>query len=1039
MAGGGSVCIPGTNIVAKTQENLINQIKSNKYFKKWMKDPLATEMGWNDKGSLEWLWKKYTRTVFDPVGKELNSKDVNIFLKALKNEFLPSLGRREGLFGTYFKLPRVLAKGFKGGEEFVTEIGEAVSYNQKLMKDGSTHIKKMIDGMYEMFLDVNAPYYSQARNKQWSKKEYKEFQRLERDLLVSTPGTTQNSQALKNLLNMLGASTGKSTSDPLGGQILRRFQDILEFKVQPVTQAEKKVRAHWDILRVESMKDLLNGSIAARRTIETLLESDPARIDLLKAHDKITEAIDQLLVQSDFDARNISNKYKVENGITIPQNPKDMMVYDPKTKTYSPYRIKGTENTAIGIQYKSDSSVVKYSPKYVMELTDIMHNLSSYAKDSSNKAAWNGKTASEIRFEIEQALSPQAISNRMKIAGETDKYHSLDPVYYLNKYVHDVASFNMRSRINYSYAQVTKPLIEAVRQNNMSKKNIKIGEYAEYLIDLVTEIKDSSLMNNGGPSTNLDQAVRIINGFEYISKLGFSFKGGLKNRTQALFNWVQYGLRGRRVTSQFLDGTLRPVGPGEVEITNREMTTRQMKKFGFMIGEKAEAASISAATAGSIDQATMVLIPKGFDVDASGRLIVSKNGQAMKNVANLMAKGADLSSKYTFIGKVGSQAWAENKNRVSTFEMAFSHAFIGESKRIDYHRAKYLEKNGKNATEKQIWQYIENLAGKEAFEMVKTLHYDYDMWAKSRILRTPAGKTLGQFQHFKFAFFDMQYNMLRDMTRDIKGFKWVVEDPLQMGNRMLNKGDKKMIVNPTINTGMRLMMLYSFLPGLFALVTDHDVGGAMSVFAPSALIPKEDKMLKDGTMSKAKKNSISGLIENPVMEDVSRLIDFIGNSPDGTEEEMLTHYDAYFGKHPITHYLGGPFVSDVITAAELTDFWSWTSEEYQQAKDLTYDTSDPDWWYKVARIFNIAGARTAWKTAPALAKGQIHKAFRIETGTYKPQWITKWREKQLKGFTDTIYTGNVLPKVKYKGDDKRSKKTDERIKQDALLALANFG
>lgn len=40
-----------------------------------------------------------------------------------------------------------------------------------------------------------------------------------------------------------------------------------------------------------------------------------------------------------------------------------------------------------------------------------------------------------------------------------------------------------------------------------------------------------------------------------------------------------------------------------------------------------------------------------------------------------MAKGADWSSKYTLIGKIGSQQWAENQNRLSTFNMAFAHAF----------------------------------------------------------------------------------------------------------------------------------------------------------------------------------------------------------------------------------------------------------------------------------------------------------------------------------------------------------------------------
>ena len=39
----------------------------------------------------------------------------------------------------------------------------------------------------------------------------------------------------------------------------------------------------------------------------------------------------------------------------------------------------------------------------------------------------------------------------------------------------------------------------------------------------------------------------------------------------------------------------------------------------------------------------------------------------------------------------------------------------------------------------------------------------YYNWAKARILQGKTGKVVGQFQHFKFAFFDMQYQILKDM------------------------------------------------------------------------------------------------------------------------------------------------------------------------------------------------------------------------------------------------------------------------------------
>ena len=150
---------------------------------------------------------------------------------------------------------------------------------------------------------------------------------------------------------------------------------------------------------------------------------------------------------------------------------------------------------------------------------------------------------------------------------------------------------------------------------------------------------------------------------------------------------------------------------------------------------------------------------------------------------------------------------------------------------------------------------------------------------------------------------------------------------------------------------------------------------------------------------------------------------------------------AFYGKGPIIANLG-PFLSDVFTAAEVTDFLNLTSDEYEEHKKLNYNPDDPDWWYQVARIFNIQGSRGFYKTVPALAKGQWEKAFRIETGMFKPKWITKWRAKQKKKLFDSTYNSTyILPDINLnKKERKKSKsqleKEKERTRLAALAALS---
>ena len=139
-----------------------------------------------------------------------------------------------------------------------------------------------------------------------------------------------------------------------------------------------------------------------------------------------------------------------------------------------------------------------------------------------------------------------------------------------------------------------------------------------------------------------------------------------------------------------------------------------------------------------------------------------------------------------------------------------------------------------------------------------------------------------------------------------------------------------------------------------------------------------------------------------------------------TADNSIEKYSAYYGKNPITAQMG-PFVSDLLTAAELLDFWNQTDEEYAAHRNLNFDPSNEKWWYNAARIFNIQGARTGWHTMPALLKGQMEKALRVETGIFQPKWMKNWRKGVMQSVAEKTYNRtNILPNVDI-GGSKKSK------------------
>ena len=123
----------------------------------------------------------------------------------------------------------------------------------------------------------------------------------------------------------------------------------------------------------------------------------------------------------------------------------------------------------------------------------------------------------------------------------------------------------------------------------------------------------------------------------------------------------------------------------------------------------------------------------------------------------------------------------------------------------------------------------------------------------------------------------------------------------------------------------------------------------------------------------------------------------------------------------------GPFVSDLLTIAELTDFWNQTPEEYEESKGLVMDTSSEEWQYQVARIFNIQLARTRWHTLPAFLDGSLPKMLRIETGAFHPRWIHKWRKEEA---TPAAREFLGIPEKKRKGK--------ARSQEEILRALDAF-
>jgi hypothetical protein len=932
-------------------------------------DPRIKAFGYGDPSTGEWLWNKYVGTPRDPL-KPITPTELNKYKEGLK-EFSETLGAKENPFLRFFKLPKALMRKLPETNNFIQEMSNATSFRQKQLKEAAVYMNEMIDnGLYKMML--SGDYHGGAL---WSKKELKRYQNLELQLeQAKTP--EQRKEALKKIVEVVGVKDGNN--NPVGGKVLRRFNDLLTFKAQdtPLTPTEKSIVENWNKLRFRSAKLLLNGIEQSKAIIKESVKSEGPRKDLMNALEKLQAAAERIHFQQSVDSKMLVDP---DGLFSLKGKANELKVYDAETGLTKPYKMIDANGERV-----IPRELTKYAPEYVIEISNAVRNLVDYASNTKD-VKWQNKTSRQVKLEIDKNVDLGRMINRLKARTDVgdSRFSSLDPIFTLNKYVNDVAHFNYTTRINLSYKKAADKLWDISRRKGVSNE---LGEYSRHMVDLMTEIKKSALNNYEGGVTEMDNVVRFINGMEYVSKLGWSVRGGLRNRSQMLFDWVKYGHKAWTVSSEFYNANK----------LHEQMATEQLGRFGILFGEKAQLVGTSVATAGSLEK----VAPQGTKMTPEAGL-----KRAETSVTEIAAEKMS-----EFVDKSGATKplqMAENANRVGTFKRAFAMAYTEMAKNPDFFRRQWMESKktkDKTPTDEVLRDYMANLAGNQAAKVTRDLHFEYENWAKAKILQTKTGKVVGQFQTYRFALWDLQWQMLKDAKRAGKAGKYGLFEQNAQGQITR--------IMPEIQQAMRYLSLYALIVPLASAVTNFD---------------------------------FSNLVQNETYDTAERFLKYY-TADEEDREQLEDKYGQFFGKPALAGNLG-PFVSDILTIADLLDVYDSTPEELQETMKMRYNPDDPNWWYKMSRVANIQAARTGWHTIPAFLEDQYERMFRVETGLYKPKHMFDWMRnsddaffKQRKDWLDNnpysparwIYTGErmfgvgpALPSLE--GRRKKSKKNKQAV------------
>ena len=506
----------------------------------------------------------------------------------------------------------------------------------------------------------------------------------------------------------------------------------------------------------------------------------------------------------------------------------------------------------------------------------------------------------------------------------------------MSSYASNVARFNYINRINYNTKKTMTQLENLYKDGNYE------GGYGESVMEFIQDLHKSATGYDQIKNPAINNMLRTILGFEFISKIGFNPRSAIRNMSQSLMNLVEWSPIQIKESNAFFKDTDRLAD-----------VNKQMESIGILFKDDAPEL-----------QESMGRTPGGF----SSVRYNDQTGKLEHIPITTLEKTAGIAN--TIAGTAGKMTGAiENFNRKTTFKIAYAQMYksLDNNNFYEMQKAKYLKrlKNPENASGAKIDAAVEaaktDAAKRYAINMTVGMHFDYNAFSKSKVLRTKIGSVVGQFQHYSFKFFEKNAEVLRNAKNDV-----------MVGDVSGNDAWKL----------YRLGIVYFMAPAIASAMTGIDIGN----------------IVEHDPASKLQKLSL-GFTGDPDSEEYKR---------------------AFFNKGPVMGTIGAPALSTLLNLGMMTELINMDEDSMLTLLD-GYDDAyanelssqyKKDKLYAISKLLNTGLNRIAYRHLPQLAKGNIGWVAQSELGLY-PTAEAKDKQNMVKGLSPEMF--KALEELEKKG------------------------
>ena len=403
----------------------------------------------------------------------------------------------------------------------------------------------------------------------------------------------------------------------------------------------------------------------------------------------------------------------------------------------------------------------------------------------------------------------------------------------MKNYIDEVNRFNYIANSN----QAARKAINTAK--DVWKKGQDMEGYGLSVVKYMQDLHAAQTGVRAITNPKIDAAMRTVLGMEFVSKLGWNLRSGLRNLTQSVLNYVQFGWTANKRADEYINGLPLDIGKKHGDRTSMQ---KDMEGAGFLFHEDAPQLEETLGIRGSMHKVLQMN-------ENTGKLEFVPIGKAEKAsaaVSKVAGKSAIIMQK------------VENYNRQRTYKTAFA---TMHSKLVDNQPYKDAlmdgSYDGKKRTAEQVESYIWKKSKDYSINMVNMLHFDYGDVSKAKALRTPLGKIIGQFQHYGFKFAELNANIFSGAKNDIMSGSMTGADALK---------------------AYRMSMIYFLAPVLAAGLTGLDFSNLIEhdtkqrIVQIATALTGDGKDIEEATYGRG----ITAMIGGPLVSDMLAIGNIMG-------------------------------------------------------------------------------------------------------------------------------------------------------------------